>query len=279
METSKVQHSVIFTSPLRKLQNMILLDSIPLWLLVVSVALSVWVAIELGYRVGRTRAGHPIHEAEAPVGTIVGAILGLLAFFLAFTFSLAATQFEARREMVVEEANAIGTTFLRAGFLPCSQATEVRRLLDKYVDVRLDVIKERDLEKVISLSDDLHRQLWSEAENAGNLQNDSVTVGLFVESLNALIDVHSKRIQIGLRNRLPPLLWGVLFLLTFFAMAGVGYQKGLFKSLRSPATFIMIVCFSIIIGLIADLDTPQDGFLVVSQEAILKLQEYIRATP
>lgn len=258
---------------------MILLDSIPLWLLVGTVACGVLVAIELGYRMGRYRASRPNHEVEAPVGAIVGAILGLLAFILAFTFSLAATQFEARREMVVEEANAIGTAFLRAGLLPEPQSVDVRRLLSDYVDVRLDIIEKRNIDEVLRKSDASHRALWREAVTASNQQNSSVPVGLFTEAVNGVIDAHAKRIQVGLRNRLPPLLWWVLLLLTFFSMAGVGYHEGLSKSPRSPATWILVISFSIIIGLIADLDTPQDGILVVSQEAIVQLREFMRATP
>lgn len=80
------------------------IDAIPLGLLIGCIALGVIAAIEMGYRIGRYRARMSSHEVEAPVGTMVGATLGLLAFILAFTFGLAATQFQERREMVVEEA-------------------------------------------------------------------------------------------------------------------------------------------------------------------------------
>lgn len=258
---------------------MMLLDTIPVWVLISMVACGVLASIETGYRIGRYRAGCLKHEAEAPVGTIVGAILGLLAFILAFTFGMAATQFEARREMVVEEANAIGTAYLRASLLSDGQSALARRLLGEYADVRIEIIQKRNIEESIAKSAALHRQLWREAEAASRLEPGSVPVGLFTEAINALIDEHSKRIQVGLRNRLPPLLWGVLLLLTFSAMAGVGYHEGLFKSLRSPVTFALIASFSIIIGLIVDLDTPQDGMLVVSQEAMIQLREFMRATP
>lgn len=256
---------------------MMLLDSIPVWLLIGVVACGVLLSIEIGYRVGRYRAASPKHEVEAPVGTIVGAILGLLAFILAFTFGMAANQFEARREMVVEEANAIGTAYLRANLLPDDQSTKVQQLITQYVDVRLEIVERRNVEEALAKSDGLHRQLWREVETASRLQPGSVPVGLFTEAVNSVIDEHAKRIQVGLRNRLPPLLWIVLLMLTFLAMAGVGYQGGLIKSIRSPATFVLIVSFSIIIGLIADLDTPQDGALVVSQEALVKLREFMQS--
>lgn len=249
---------------------------IPLWLWTGGIALTVIAAIEIGYRVGRYRGRMSTHEVEAPVGTMVGATLGLLAFILAFTFGLAANQFEARREMVVDEANAIGTAFLRAGMLPEAQSAQVRSLLREYIAIRLEVLKTRNIEQTLERSDQLHRQLWQCAETAGNLHKESIPVGLFIESLNELIDVHAKRVQVALRNRLPILLWGALLFLTLFAMAGVGYHEGLFKSVRSPAILILVVSFSVIIALIADLDRPQEGVMQVSQEAMLQLQSFVQ---
>ena len=94
-------------------------------------------ALEGGYRLGRWRHDRPAEEKETPVGAMVGSILGLLAFLLAFTFGMAATRFEARRQAVLDEANAIGTTYLRARLLPEPQRTESAKLLREYVDVRI----------------------------------------------------------------------------------------------------------------------------------------------
>src|SRR5438477_2003363 len=94
------------------------LDYVPYWALFPLALLFAWVALEGGYRLGRWRHARSEDEKDAPVGAMVAAILGLLAFMLAFTFSLAALRFDARRETVLEEANAIGTTYLRAKLLP-----------------------------------------------------------------------------------------------------------------------------------------------------------------
>lgn len=94
------------------------LDVIPLWgLLCLTVGL-VLAAVEVGFRIGRWRGQRSEHEQETPVGAIVAAILGLLAFLLAFTFGMAASRYELRRELVLDEANAVGTTYLRAGMVP-----------------------------------------------------------------------------------------------------------------------------------------------------------------
>src|SRR4051812_10427232 len=94
------------------------LDALPLWALFAATIVVVLLSIEAGHRLGQFRRRHSEDEKEAPVGAIVGATLALLGFVLAFTFGVAASRFDARRQIVVEEANAVGTTFLRAGLLP-----------------------------------------------------------------------------------------------------------------------------------------------------------------
>jgi hypothetical protein len=106
-----------------------ILDSLPLWgVYLVTVLLSL-LAIELGYQLGRIWQRRSHVEKEGPVGALSGATLGLLAFLLAFIIGMAMTRFDARRLLVVDEANAIGTTFLRAGFLDEPIRGESRALL------------------------------------------------------------------------------------------------------------------------------------------------------
>ena len=95
-----------------------LLDPLPLWtILPLTVAVSL-LAVELGYRFAYYRQQRSLQEKETALGGMVGATLGLLAFMLAFTFGLAGSRFEARRDIVLSEANAIGTTYLRGAMLP-----------------------------------------------------------------------------------------------------------------------------------------------------------------
>jgi hypothetical protein len=94
------------------------LDVIPLWALFFLSAAFLWLAIECGYRLGQWRHARNPDEKEQPVGAMVASILGLVALVFGFTFRLAASRFDARRMAVLEEANAIGTAFLRARLLP-----------------------------------------------------------------------------------------------------------------------------------------------------------------
>jgi hypothetical protein len=178
------------------------LDMLPLWGLFLAIIVLVLAAIEGGYRVGSYRHRQSDHEMEAPVGAMVGATLGLLAFMLAFTFGMAASRFDTRKQLVLDEANAIGTTYLRTAMLP-ERRDEIRALLRSYVDARLDVIQPGRVAEAILQSEDIQGQMWSAATAIGQQHPDSIIVGLFVQSLNEVIDLHAKRVNIGLRNRIP----------------------------------------------------------------------------
>jgi hypothetical protein len=204
---------------------------------------------------------------------MVGAILGLLAFMLAFTFSLAASRFDARRQVVLEEANAIGTTYLRARLLPEPQQTAVAGLLREYVDVRLRAVREGTVAEAIARSEELHEQLWSQATAAADKAPGSIMTGLFIQSLNEVIDLHAKRVMVGLRSRIPLSIWCALFALAMVGMAAMGYQAGLSATRRSPAMLLLVLAFAGVMLLIVDLDRAQEGFLKVGQAAMIDLQK------
>jgi hypothetical protein len=233
--------------------------------------------METGYRIGRWRHGRRPDEKDQPVGAFVASILGLLALVLGFTFSLAASRFEARRQTVLEEANAIGTAYLRARLLPEPQKTEVARLLREYVDVRLRGVQEGNIEPAISRSEALHELLWTQASAAADQNPASIMTGVFIQSLNNVIDLHAKRILVGIRSRMPLVIWGGLFGLAVLSMGAVGYQAGLSTTRRSPAMIGLVLAFAVVLYLIADLDRGQEGFLRVSQQAMLDLQRTMQS--
>ena len=247
------------------------LDSIPIWCMTLLIVSALGFSVEVGYRTGRLRQRRCPDEKEQAVGTMVGANLGLLGFLLAFTFGLAASRFEEKRNLVLREANAIGTTYLRAALLPSSTAS-IQQSLRDYVDDRLAVIKTRDTEKLLAHAEQSHRQLWKTAIDVSKQAPESLMVSLFIQSLNEVIDIHAQRVLIGLRSRLPLILWFALGTLALLAMAGVGYQEGLTKSRRSLAVIMLMFGFSAIAALIIDLDRPQDGFLRVSQQPLIDLK-------
>jgi hypothetical protein len=254
------------------------LDVVPLWGLFLAACAISWIALEGGYRLGRRRHAHDPDEKDAPVGAMVGSILALLAFMLGFTFSLAASRFDARREVVLEEANAIGTAYLRARLLPEPQRAEVARLLREYVDIRVRAVQEGSVAEAIARSEELQERLWSQATAAAE-KNPTPITALFVQSLNEVIDVHAKRVMAGLRSRIPMSIWCGLFGLAFVGMASMGYQAGLSATRRSPAMLLLVLAFAGVLFLIADLDRGQQGFLKVNQEAMADVQRSMQAEP
>jgi hypothetical protein len=255
------------------------LDAIPLWAMLPAFGIFLWLAMEGGYRLGKWRREHIAVEKEQPVGAMVASILGLVALVLGFTFSLAASRFEARRTAILDEANAIGTTWLRARLLPEPQRSEVNRLLQEYVDVRIHGTEEGKTEQALQRSEELHSLLWAQAAAAAEQDTGSIVTGIFIQSLNETIDLHATRVLVGIRSRIPLVIWIGLFGLAMLGMAAVGYQAALSASLRSPAMIGLVLSFAVVLHLIADLDRGQEGLLRVSQQALIDLQRSMQNEP
>ena len=252
-----------------------LIDYLPLWtILPLTIAVAL-LSVELGYRVASNRRNRSQEEKESPVSGMVGATLGLLAFMLAFTFGLAGSRFEDRRQVVLSEANAIGTTYLRAAMLPEPMRTEARDLLREYVDVRLEAVQPGKLDQALARSDELHNDLWSLAVAATEKDRSPITA-LFIQSLNEVIDLHAKRVMAGLRSRVPNVIWMVLYVLAILAMVMLGYHSGLVHSRRSIAVLALVLGFSSVLYLIADLDRPVEGTLLVSQQSMIDLRRSMK---
>ncbi len=208
---------------------------------------------------------------------MVGALLGLLAFLLAFTFGMAATRFDARRQVLLDEVNAIGTTYLRARLLSEPHGTQVRSFLRDYVDVRLEGVQTGKVDHAIRRSQELQEQLWTQAVTVSAKNPGSYVVGLFVQSLNEVIDLHTKRVMLGLHNRIPGIIWLALYLVIILAMVSVGYQAGLAGTSRSLVTVGLALTFAVVMLLIADLDRPGEGLLRVSQQAMIDLRNQMQS--
>jgi hypothetical protein len=247
------------------------LDFLPLWGLLLATVVVILLSFESGYRWGRYRRKCSEQEKEAPVGAMVGTTLGLLAFLLVFTFGLAASRFDARRQVLLEEVNAIGTTYLRAELLP-EHREDVQVLLREYVDTRLEAVRSQKILEGIRQSEKLQGQLWKHAVALGEKHPDSIVIGLFVQSLNELIDLHSKRVAVG-RNRIPGTIWTALYAVAILALEGMGYHAGLAGTSRSLAVLAVAFTFSVVLWLVADLDRPYEGSLTVSQQGMIDLRD------
>jgi len=127
-----------------------------------------------------------------------------------------------------------------------------------------------------ALSGAMHDRLWTVAVAVGAQSPNSITGGLFIQSLNEMIDLDETRVTAG-RNRIPDSIWLTLYGMTILTMAAIGYQFGLTGEHSWPVTIMLAVVFTAVFVLIADLDRPQAGLLRVSQQAMLDLIDKIGA--
>src|SRR6476660_8361941 len=179
-----------------------ILDSLPVLAIFVLFVIVSLLAYEGGFRVGRWWQDRTPGEQEGPTGMIVGSILALLAFLLAVTMSMASDRFDARRALVLAEANAIGTTYLRAGYLHEPASSQARALLREYVPLRIVVTDTSHLQDQIEQSKAILAKLWTVTEGVAR-DNGSDVVALYVESVNDTIDLHESRITAGIYTRVP----------------------------------------------------------------------------
>ena len=251
-----------------------LMDRIPFLILIPTVMALVALPAAIGFWLGRRGAGREGSKPDQTLGTIVGATLGLLAFMLAFTFGSAASRYETRRQLVMDEANAVATTYRRARLLPDPHRAEAQQLLREYVDLRLAAAADpTQLPTAIGRSEELQSQLWQHALAVAAKDSTSWTAAWFIESLTNVFELHARRIGAGMRNRVPTTVWLALGLIIVLSMSAMGYQAGLAGGWRVFPAIVLVVSFATVMSLIADLDRPQQGLITVSQAALTDVQK------
>jgi hypothetical protein len=253
------------------------LDGLPIPLVFVSFAILALAAFEGGYRVGRWWQKRTPDEKEGPTGMLVGSILALLAFMLAVTMGMASDRFDTRRQLVVNEANAIGTTYLRAGYLPEPVSTDARELLREYVPLRITTADKAQLTANYARSVEIQNELWAQAEDLARATPSSETLALYIETLNEMIDIHETRVTAVLYARVPDTVVILLVLGAILTLGIVGYSAGLTRQRSLLTAIVLIVVLGGVITLIVDLDRPRDGFLQVNQQPLLDLAAQIGA--
>lgn len=252
------------------------MDTIGPWGLFGLTLLLLALASEVGFRMAPSNPGEG-HKSQAT--TLLGDMLVLLGFLLAFSFSMATDRFVERRALVLDEADAIGTSYLRAGMLPEPYAAKVRELLRGYVAVRLSPKTPGDVAKALRESVGYHDELWHLAEAAAAAHPDSHPVALFIESLNHMIDLHQKRLTVGLYQRLPGAILFALYVVAVMSMVVQGFNAGVTKTRTPVPTFGVIGSVSVVFVLILALDAPYQSMFSVSNEALRNVQQTITNKP
>jgi uncharacterized membrane protein (Fun14 family) len=250
-------------------------------LIVAVLFVSLALAVEVGYRIGRRVQGRASEASRSHVSAVQASPLGVLALMLGFTFSQALQRFDSRSEAVVDEANAIGTAYLRAQLLPASVRSQVKALLQTYLDTRVRA-------SVIPLSDQAAREaelaetgqqqaaLWRYASQAAEEDPNPVTTGLFIQSLNEMIDSYGRRIA-ALDRHVPEVVLFLLFGTFALTLGIVGYAAGIAGHRVSNVAYIMIALIVLLVFVIIDLDRPRRGLIQVSQASLTELRTSIQA--
>ena len=245
---------------------------------------SMLLAIEIGLRVGFSAKNSATEASRSHVSAIQSSILGILALLLAFTFSLSLQRFDSRSEAVVNEANAIGTEYVRADLLPAADGAKLRDdaqvALREYLELRVQAsavsgIERAEREELLTKTARSQTTLWGFARRAAEANPNPVTSGLFIQSLNEVFDAFGRRVA-ALDRHVPEMV--LLLLYGTFVMAGaiVGFASGAGGHRPSMASYIMIVLMVVLVFIILDLDRPRRGVIEVSQKSLYDLQAAIK---
>jgi hypothetical protein len=250
--------------------------SAPLWLIFAATVAIIVLSIYSGLFISGLRRKKITAEDDMPVDTIVGASLALLGFMLAFTFGFTATRFDAKKQLLLDEANSIGTTYLRAGFLPEPHCTEVRSLIRKYVDLRIILAKHpENIKSILEQSVSLQDEMWKHAEEVtkSDLKNPDI-VSLFMVSLNETIDLQTKRVTVALVHRIPDIIWYATLSLLIISMFEVGYLFMKSKKTNWIIILALSLSFSVVILMVITFDRPGAG-VKLDQQPMIELQKSI----
>jgi len=244
------------------------------WIVFIALVISLVGLSELAWHIGLA-GSRKKSEADKDSGTVRSAVLALLGLLLGFSFAVAADRNEARRELLVEEANSIGTTARRAELLPQPHASNVVRFLREYVPLRIEAHREAQFsERFVTLrkrTAELQDRLWAEAVAAAAEQPSPITAS-FVSSLNETMDLEGKRIA-AKRNHVPGAVWLLLLCVSGCGLWLVSYQAGTSGRHSILERFVFPVLVAIVITLITDIDTPRGGLILLDERPLLELNE------
>ena len=241
-----------------------------LWLIIAAVVLAF---VAVGYGIGRLLRGHS-ETLREPVGTVQGALLALVGLILAFGLTLAIGRYDSRRAAVVDDANAIGTTFLRAQMLPEPVRSRSLRLLVNYTDASIRLSKTVPttpaFASAVARENVLIRRLWHLAGKDMAADPKGNASRLYVETLNEMINLQTVRVA-ALNNRVPGAVLVLEVLGTAFAFGLLALYTAMLG--RGATTVGLAAALVTVLLLVTfDLDRPTRGLIRVPDSALTSLR-------
>jgi hypothetical protein len=227
---------------------------------------SMLACLEVGYRVGRSKVEeHP--AAHDGIGTIEAAIFALLGLLLGFSFSGATARFDARRQLIIAEANAIGTAYLRLDELPAPDQPEMRQLFREYVDARVDAYAHipdmKAFYQGVAQAGKLQHQIWVRAVAASRNDATQNTARLLLPALNEMTDIATAR-TIAINSHLPGLVFCLLVWVALSSCVIAGYAMAKRRKRSWLHMLLYAACIAITVYTVSDLDYPRSGLIRLS---------------
>lgn len=251
-------------------------DSLSIPVVYLGLCILLMIGFEIGYQISRHSKVFMEEVEPATLTPMIGGLIGVWGFLLAFTFSIATGHFNQRKQHVLEEANEIGTAYLRADLIDTIYQKEVKPLLREYVDTRLRAVSSININNELIKSVELHDLLWREV-SAAALAKPNTNTSMMILSINNIIDLHEKRVTAGLRNRIPMSIWITIIAISFMTMITIGIKAGFTKPRGLIAVVPMILAFAALTTLIVDLNRPQKGLFKVGQQSMISVQKSMQA--
>jgi hypothetical protein len=255
-----------------------LLDGTPMWATLLITIIMVLLAIELGFRVGGYRKDKRDKEGNSQVVSMTGAHLGLLAFILAFSFSMSAGHFGKRKDLLLEEVNAIETAYLRAELVGEPHSTQIKSLLANYTVARSSTSSPEVIARAIKESETIQKEIWNVIEQLSQKDKLNVMDSLLVQAINEVFDLHKKRLYAGLNTRVPINIWVALYAILILSMIGMGFSMGLSGKRNPVASMSLALSFSMVMYVIADLDRPNAGLVHADQTLMMNLSRQLNSS-
>jgi prepilin signal peptidase PulO-like enzyme (type II secretory pathway) len=231
-------------------------------------------ATEAGYRLGRKSEANLPENTKSQISTVEAALLGVLALLLGFTMSMAVSRFEIRKQLVLEEADAIGTSSLRAQLLPAPAGPEILGLLRQYLNLRVQYGSAgSDLARLQQLNTQtahLQTEIWNRTNAYAQQSPNPVTVGLLLQSLNQTFDLGEAR-WMAFQNHVPESVIYVNATVGLLSAMLVGYSFGMSGRRNIFSMCVLAVSITLVLAVIIDLDRPRSGFIRGSQQPMVDL--------
>jgi hypothetical protein len=253
---------------------MIRVTDYPLLVFVVSLA-ALWGCAQLGAALRRKREADG-QKAPEVFTLVLSASLTLLGLIIGFTFSMSVSRYDQRKNVEVSEANAIGTEYVRAGFLPPADAEKTRTLLRNYLEQRILLYQSHDADRGAEIRQRiaaLQTQLWSTVQNSALAQPGPLGA-LAAAGMNEVLNSQGYT-QAAWWNRTPAGAWLLMLLIALVCNVMVGYAaRG--AGGRTLLLLILPLLLATAFLLIADIDSPRSGLIRVSPQNLLSLSQQLR---